>query len=99
MSGPFTPQPNYYNLFRGVNNFICFLMSKSGTRLCFSSIKKHVAISKLAKGWTELTWEGFQPEVPSSILQCMTLTQAFALKRSALVVKALENEVRALPGI
>ena len=99
MSGPYTPEPNYFNLFSSVNNYINHLMSKSGTRSCFGSIKKHVGISKSAKGWTELAWEGFKPSNTCSILKCSTLTKAYALKKSVLVVKALESKVRALHGI
>ena len=93
MSGPYAPNPDYFNHFSGVNNYINHLMSKSGTRSCFGSIKKHVGISKSAKGWTELAWEGFKPSNPRSILKCSTLTKIYALKRSVQVVKELEREV------
>ena len=99
MSGHYTPQPNYLNLFNGVNKYISSLMTKSGSRSCFGSVRKHVAISRSGRGWIELAWLGFRPESPASILECTTLTRTYALKRSAKVVKALEGEVRALPGI
>ena len=94
----FPPQPNYLPLYSGINKYIVSFMANSGSKSCFGSQNKHVGISKSGKGWTELAWEGFKPESPASILDCTTLSKAFALKRSAQVLRALEGEVRALPG-
>ena len=64
MSGPYVPNPDFFKLFMGVNNYINHLMQQSGTRSCFGSLKKHMGISKSAKGWTELAWKGFKPSQP-----------------------------------
>ena len=94
----FRPPVNYLGLYSGINKYILSKMNYSGSKSCFGSERRHVGISKSGKGWVELAWKGFRPESPESILGCTTLSKAYALKRSVQILRALEGEVRALPG-
>ena len=85
------------NLFTKVNNFLIELMWGYGCNSCFGTYCKHVGITKSLKGLRQEAWVGFNLAKHESIMNCSLLTREFQVKRSHMLMQALEIEVQAFP--
>ena len=90
---------NCFNLVRGINDCIKFLMENTCSKSTFGSFGKHVGVTVSGKGWKSEAWEGFNPVRPASITRCSKLTLPYQRKRSINIRNALDSEIRALPEV
>ena len=95
----FKLEKNCFNLVRGINEVIKFLMENTCSKSTFGSTGKHVGLTVSGKGWKVEAWEGFNPVRPASITRCSKLTLPYQRKRSLHIRNALDSEMRALPEV
>ena len=94
-----TPTPNYYPLFRDINNHLMKAMNSFGIGSTFGSYKRNnFGLFCSLSHWNIFNWEGAIAGVPESILNCERLTPAVCKQRSVFMVRSIEGELNTMVG-
>ena len=94
-----TPAPNYYPLFRDINNHLMKAMNIYGIGSTLGSYRRNnFGLSGSLSHCNAYNWEGVIAGVPESILNCERLTPAVCKQRCVFLVRSIECELNAMVG-